>query len=302
MSRSKKAKIDFASLVASSRSVLRSAQVLEEKAVDFKCTVAELLKDGIEMHRLLDRCGEEVLELILVTRLGIQGLDWLRSAIQLVPEAFLDDRATVVRSIVNEVLAGSKKDCITTEECQVLIAVCTQKFGTYMGRKSDPMAYGEELWKLTSETGRGYNAFVAPPVTHCINPACNQGKLSKRNDVTNVTVYDINGGRPASKLGLKCNECGTSYNYSMFGKKKTTGEKYYSCEREYVEASDVVLVDRHLHHLFASLKYVGYRIYSCFQLQVCLLCSGLMWLLGRLVLKVLIPPPPTHMRARASEL
>ena len=45
MSRSKKAKIDFSSLVASSRSVIRSVQVVEEKAVDFKCTVAGLWKD-----------------------------------------------------------------------------------------------------------------------------------------------------------------------------------------------------------------------------------------------------------------
>ena len=107
MSRSKKAKIDFSSLVASSRSVIRSVQVVEENAVDFKCTVAGLWKDGIEALRVLDKCGEEVLELILVTRLGIQGLECLRSAIQLVPEAFLDDRTTLVRNIVNEVLGRS---------------------------------------------------------------------------------------------------------------------------------------------------------------------------------------------------
>ncbi len=150
MSRNKKAKIDFATLVATSRTVLRCVQVLE-KAADLECIVADTFKDGNNMHHILDRCDEEALELIVVARLGIQGLDCLRSAMQLVPEAFLDDRVTLITNIVNQ-------------------------------------------------------------------------------------------------------DSGTNYNYSMYGNKKGTGEKYYSREQSYVEASDVMFVERHLHHLFASLK------------------------------------------------
>lgn len=42
-----------------------------------------------------------------------------------------------------------------------------------------------------------------------------------------VTVYDVDGGRPAAKLSFRCVKCSTVYNYTTWGRKFMEGEKYY---------------------------------------------------------------------------
>ena len=56
-------------------------------------------------------------------------------------------------------------------------------------------------------------------------------KLCQHNP---VTVFDNNGLKPASKQSLKCATCGTIYNYSQFGKKKSSWERFYDQQRMFV--------------------------------------------------------------------
>lgn len=41
-----------------------------------------------------------------------------------------------------------------------------------------------------------------------------------------VTVYDIDGGRPAAKVSFRCMKCSTVYNYTTWGRKVMEGKKY----------------------------------------------------------------------------
>ena len=62
------------------------------------------------------------------------------------------------------------------------------------------------------------------------------------------------GPKTVTKLSLHCGSCEAIYNYSMYGYKLTTGERYYDQSREVVEASDVTYIDGSLYTLFKSLR------------------------------------------------
>ena len=68
-----------------------------------------------------------------------------------------------------------------------------------------------------------------------------------------VTIYALYGVTSASKVTLRCCSCSLSYNYSMWGRKRSTGFKYYPLQREYVEVSDTVFYQRRLLELQCSL-------------------------------------------------
>ena len=124
----------------------------------------------------------------------------------------------------------------------------------YIHRKSSLNAFDDEVSMLTATTGIGYGGFLAPPVMHCVNPMCEGRKLGTSNDPVNVTLFTIDGPRPASKISLKCGKCNANYGYSKYGNKYSCGDRFYNEERPYVEASDVVFLDRKLHQLFVCLR------------------------------------------------
>ena len=67
-------------------------------------------------------------------------------------------------------------------------------------------AFRKALWQLTDKTGKGFTAFLGPPVTMCTNPNCDGNQLSVKS-VTNVTIFDFRGAHPASKMSLCCRRC-----------------------------------------------------------------------------------------------
>ena len=250
----KKLKLDFSSLQASSVSLQQSSRALEN-AVDGLNEIIrkECPSSPEELRRFLNKCPQQSLEILLVARLGLEGVECLRNAMRLVPESFLDRRSQYVCAIVNKVAHKPME----VSECEAFMSVLSSKFGSYCKRDTVPDTFDEELWQLTKETGKGFTRFLAPPVTCCTNPECLHNRLTPAN-VTNVSVFDTTGAHPASKLSLQCRQCGCMYNYSMFGKKFSSGEQYYNYTREFVEASDVVFMSRHLYDLFTSLRCACY--------------------------------------------
>ena len=97
-------------------------------------------------------------------------------------------------------------------------------------------------------------AFLAPPVSRCILPECRQASLSRPHPPIHATIFTLNGPLPALKCSLRCNKCATVYNYSMYGRKKQGGERYYDKQRKYVEVSDLVYCERQLFSLYCLLR------------------------------------------------
>ena len=107
------------------------------------------------------------------------------------------------------------------------------------------------------QVNKAHMAFLSPPVSTCINPACNGvGTLRLNHHDIDVVIFDMKGPNPATKLSLKCTSCAMIYNYSKYGNKNQGGEKFYESEREYIEVTDVVYVSRNLYSLYRSLWYV----------------------------------------------
>lgn len=78
------------------------------------------------------------------------------------------------------------------------------------------------------------------------------GSLVKHHNPITVTVYTLAGPEIALKQTLKCKGCVFIYNYSMYGKKLTEGEYYYSNEQPLLEVSDTSYCERELSNGYAN--------------------------------------------------
>ena len=105
------------------------------------------------------------------------------------------------------------------------------------------------------QVNKAHAAFIAPPVSSCINSACTgaAGTLRLNHQSIDVVIFDMDGPTPATKVSLKCTSCAMIYNYNMYGNKTQSGEQFYKNEREYIEVTDVVYVSRNLYSLYRSL-------------------------------------------------
>ena len=178
------------------------------------------------LMRTFSLCDQNAVEMMLVSVLGLDGLDSLRTAMHLVPETYLEKRVPIVSNIVNEVLQQNGRDRLNEAQCSCFMSLLKLKCKQYSQRKRDPCAYDKELLCLTDKHKAGYNSFLAPPTQHCLNVNCNGHQLSTYSAPTNVTVFTENGPRPATKLTLKCSKCNTNYGYSKYGNKLLAGELY----------------------------------------------------------------------------
>ena len=157
--------------------------------------------------------SSDAIEVVLIATVGLEGLINLRHAMSMVPQN-IPDRSTRIVSLVTEQVQVSPdriKRCI------------------------------ELIEKLHVVEGH-YQRSLSPPVSCCINEKCHMqgkfGSLVRHHDPTTVTVYTLAGPEVALKQALKCKGCSYIYNYSMYGKKLTEGEHYYSTERDLLEVSD----------------------------------------------------------------
>ena len=253
MSAPKRQKLDFSSMLAGSRDLASAVKSLDCKLGEVKSTLMKYQTDYESYRRLMEMSSADNAELQLVCRLGLEGLDCLRLALQKVPSQYGEKRYDIITLIVNKVLSSINKPLITGHESEVLSKICTRKVPSYFTRKN----YEKELWDLTGECGKfRYSDLLCPPTSVCLNPSCDQHPLRSYTAPTKITLYDVTGPRPASNISLRCSKCKANYHYSMFGNKTSRGERYSDEEREYIEASDVVFVSREVHQLFVSLTLV----------------------------------------------
>ena len=87
----KKTKVDFGAMVAGCEDIRSNAQVIRQKSSEFTTAVYASTNSSTvdSLGRICVLCDDDSIELLLVCRLGLEGLDALRSAMQSVPEAFL---------------------------------------------------------------------------------------------------------------------------------------------------------------------------------------------------------------------
>ena len=200
----KRRKLDFAALASTSQSLLDSVDAIKECVVHLKqCIDRAFDMWSSDLGRVLNRCDVETLEFVLVSRLGLEGVDCLRHGLQVVPSSFLSEKNGIVCAIVNTV----SKSTLEANECQHLGQVVHNKCSSYAQRKIDHRAYCKEMWDLTLQSGNGHNVFLGPPSSTCIKGGCSNALLQKHNNICNVTVFDMEGPLPGSKITLSCPSC-----------------------------------------------------------------------------------------------
>ena len=205
----KKPKRDFGAMVASCQTVNSQAEMIQQKckALASSC---KAVADPLVM-RTFSLCDQDTVEIMLVSMLGLDGLNSLRIAMQLVPEVYFERKVPIVTNIVNKVLEQSGRDRLNEAQCSSFMSLCQLKCKQYNQRKVNPGAYDKELLSLTHKHEAGYCAFLGPPTKHCLNFACNKQQLSTYSAPTNVTVFTQTGPRPATKIVLKCSKCNANY-------------------------------------------------------------------------------------------
>lgn len=176
--------------------------------------------------KVLGAVDIEVKELTLGAYLGMEGLDCLRTAVQMVPETFPRQLKTCyVSEILKSVCVPSDVEPrverhISPAVVDKLLPSCAKG---YFQRAASPRSYMEELRKVSENTGKAHTSFIAPPVvTSCINSSCPRKgdpfSLTIHHDEVDAVIFDLHGATPATKISLKCTSCATIYNYSKFGK------------------------------------------------------------------------------------
>ena len=214
----------------------------------FSQDISEIIIDGgISFIADLDPNLRSV-ELLLVHLFGINGVNCIKSAVRLVPKEIPDnERIKYIEKIISA--AVKTDDEIAENDVSILI------------KKMDlnpTFDMNNVLHDLSESSGTAYTQFLAPPTSLCLNIHCRRfgdpEALYQHHPPTTVSVFTLEGPKPATKICLKCKECSTIYNYSSFGKKKSEGERFYSEDREFIEVSDVTYCDRKMMQMYSLLR------------------------------------------------
>ena len=111
---------------------------IQDDANVFRVTATDVWGNGSNLFKLLDKCDVSTVELLLVARLGLEGVDCLRHAIHTVPEGFLTIREKFISDMVNKIC----KVPLSQEECQELIKFFAgHKLHSYTSRKTEYTSY-----------------------------------------------------------------------------------------------------------------------------------------------------------------
>ena len=115
----KKPKVDFTAIRTAAQTRIASINSLENEVKRLKEEFRiKCPKDSAHLHRFFDTCSCDTLEIMLVCRLGLDGVECLRSALKLIPDSFLEKKAQFACAIVNEVLVDNDKEALEENECR----------------------------------------------------------------------------------------------------------------------------------------------------------------------------------------
>lgn len=106
------------------------------------------------------------------------------------------------------------------------------------------------LWDTTAKHDVPHNAFLLPPVEHCIHEGCDRGALYVQYKCC-VTLYTMNGPIPAQKATLRCSECNSIYNIDTFSTQKE-GTRIYPFPTVWHAASNRVYFSTDVHELMCE--------------------------------------------------
>ena len=104
----------------------------------------------------------------MVAFLGLKGIDVLRMAQQLVPISFANTRQKYITRIVNSIL---DEEALLSSNYDALMKICLA-IPTFFKQKPTVDGYISELQKISLSTGKAHTAFIAPPVSTCIQSSC----------------------------------------------------------------------------------------------------------------------------------
>lgn len=197
------------------------------------------------------------MEVLLVHLFGLSGVECIRSTIRLVPKEVPHcERFRYIKNIITSALPDN--NVITDNSISILIKIFDDSLEPYKCTTS--------LRSLSESSGIAYTNFLAPPTSACLVECCQKfgipDSLYQHHPPTTVSVFTLEGPQPATKICLKCRECGTIYNYNSFGKKKSEGERFYDAVRDFVEVSDMTYCDRRLLLMYSLLRLVKYVHYG----------------------------------------
>lgn len=105
------------------------------------------------------------------------------------------------------------------------------------------------LWDTTAKHNEPHNAFLLPPVEHCIHNGCD-GALYVHYKCF-ATLFSMNGPIPAQKATLRCRECNTTYNIDTFSTPKE-GTRIYPFQTQWHAASNRVYFSTDVHELMCE--------------------------------------------------
>ena len=123
----KEPKLDFGAMVASCQTVNSQAEMIQQKCKAFASS-CKVVADPLVM-RTFSLCDQDTVEMMLVSMLGLDGLDSLRTAMQLVPEVYFERKVPIVTNIVNNVLEQSGRDRLNEAQCSSFMSLCQLKAG-----------------------------------------------------------------------------------------------------------------------------------------------------------------------------
>lgn len=203
---------------------------------------------------------DAAVELLLLSTLGLKGIFVLQRALCVTPSN-TPDRNGFLLSMMQQ--SGFSLD---EKHCRICISLL-ERLNIRHLYSPEPLSASAEEDGRSAGPSRSADAgmhannvqlILSPPNDVCINMGCSikgkEGSLMKNHEPTVVTVFTLGGPVVAHKFTLRCARCSTIYNYSMFGKKRTDGECYYSHRRNLIEISDSVYCERELYNLFCSLR------------------------------------------------
>jgi hypothetical protein len=206
-----------------------------EKVVSQNTDIASSLLSSEDI--LQCTLSAKALDVLLTTTVGLEGLLNIRHAMSMIPQNVPDRLTRMVSLVIDKVQVSPDR----IKRCIELI---------------------EKLHVVEAH----YQCTLSPSVSCCINEKCHMlgriGSLVKHHDPITVTVYTLAGPEITLKQTLKCKGCSFIYNYSMYGKKLTEGEYYYSNEQPLLEVSDTSYYERALSEFFCSLRYALTVVFS----------------------------------------
>ena len=137
---------------------------LQDNARAFRDSVrTAIVLEGDTFRDVVKRCDPFTQELLLTALLGLEGVDCVRAAMQLVPDQFLTEKMRYVRVIAEAVVPIVSQ---LNDDQFNAIASAVQR-STFYQHDALLRSYYPHLRAISDSSGIAHTAFLTPPVSCC---------------------------------------------------------------------------------------------------------------------------------------